>query len=336
MISGFAGRRIRRSLLVTVLLAAVLGLGQEAAVAEANGWNVLGSPGFTQVFVRTECPGQAACQNDVFSTTDNSFAYCFGSGPSPCVVNAYSSVGWSVGGLAGLVAVDHIDGTFTGLVGERVSARGFLVDGFVDLTLGLSGTVEVAVLRFSGEPTVFEGVEAASVYDLVSLGLIGNADVLAVTTVAVQGPIALEADVNGLADHEILLFAAATGEMPGVFPGFIGLASESFSYCFARNRSFILTDDPLTGGYYQNCEDSEFAMGGCTAALRHGGGRERSHRCDRVGGGRLDGLAPGRRLFRLHSGSGPIDTDRNVRAQWDAVPERPLGLPPDCGLPFLR
>jgi hypothetical protein len=257
------------SRLTIVMLAVLLGSSVVNADSGASRWNGVTSTTFTQVFVRTDCSGQSPCQEDDFGILENSSAQCWGSGGlvlDPCEASAWSGIGWDLDGRGGFfpTAGDTDWSNIVHASGQRVSPDLFTVNCHVSSPDIDVSPQEVAVIRFAGDPMDFDGVEAAGVADLVILGLIGTDDVLAVETYTSNGNFELDADVTGIPDDEILIFVAGDGQVPEITPAFTGLASASFSYCYAHSKSFY----DAGGGFpsIDHCEDSDLSLtGNCSA-----------------------------------------------------------------------
>jgi hypothetical protein len=257
------------SRLTIVVLAVLLGSSVGSADSVTPRWNGVTSTTFTQVFVRAECPGQSTCLADDFGILEDSWAECWDfDNPTldHCFASAWSDIGWTIDGRAGYfpTAGDTDWPTIVYASGQRVSPDLFTVNGNV-ITLDYNmSPQEVAVIRFEGDPMVFDGVEATGVADLVSLGLIETNDVLAVVTLDVYGNFQLDADVTGIPDDEILIFVAGDGPVPEITPAFTGLASDSFSYCYAHSKSFYDAGHVFPG--IDRCDDSDLNLtGNCSA-----------------------------------------------------------------------
>jgi hypothetical protein len=117
----------------------------------------------------------------------------------------------------------------------------FRISGVADSSGGVGDAGGVSVLRYTGAPGGFDGVEAESPTDLVDLGLIVPGDILFTTTVQ-SGPFEFDVDVTGIPDSEIVVFSTGSGPVPELIPGFTVLSSPSFQYCFAHSESFF--DNP--------------------------------------------------------------------------------------------
>jgi hypothetical protein len=205
--------------LALVGVIALAGLGPGVAHADVNRWNAMTSPGFTQVFVRVDVTGQPPCQQEDFVVSGDSHAECIGEGVAAYHTFANVDLGWQLpNAFAGhfpLPPNDLMVGALVQLSGERTSPTLFVVSGSVyEGGYPLVATTEVAVFRFSGDATIFDGVEAAGVADLVSLGLIEAGDVLAVEQFTGMTDIDIEVDVTDLGDQEIILFATSSGPIP--------------------------------------------------------------------------------------------------------------------------
>ncbi len=160
---------------------------------------------------------------------------CFGLGTcerfcsdavSACFANAFASGGpfWSVTGhgravgggdykIANPRTVDT-DSSSISATGERTSATTFRVHG-TSYSQG-SGFRELAVLRFTGDPSVFNEAAVSSVDDMIARGFISSGDVLLRKG---YGEIPSSFDftginVAGLSDDQILVWAAGHGVTP--------------------------------------------------------------------------------------------------------------------------
>jgi MYXO-CTERM domain-containing protein len=96
---------------------------------------------------------------------------------------------------------------------QLLDLQGLIDSGVYDPSAELDpGPVEVSVFRFSGDPTVFEGVDVVGVDELVALGLIQADDVLfsevLMYTAGDSVPFDFSVDVTGVPDDEIVVFAA--------------------------------------------------------------------------------------------------------------------------------
>lgn len=251
--------------MLTLLLASSVG----SVDSGTPRWNGVTSTTFTQAFARTECAGQSACQDDDFGILEASFAECWGFDDpvlDGCEAATWSEIGWMLDGRVGYFpsAGDTDHATVVYVSGQRVSPELFTASCYVSSPELEVSPQEVAVIRFAGDPTAFDGVEATGVADLVSLGLIGTDDVLAVATYTANGTFQLDADVTGIPDGEILIFGAGDGPVPEITPAFAGLASASFSYCYAHSKSFYDAGGSFPGIDY--CEDSDLSFtGNCSA-----------------------------------------------------------------------
>jgi hypothetical protein len=205
-----------------VVLVALLGPGQGNVVADTNRWNTLSSPTFTQALLRMECPFQTPCHESAFAIGADSEVFCPGNVDDPvpmiCAAEARGKLGWEMRGFAGAYPSDGPCGTPGGTQAEfhgfRNSPENFGVSGVVSHDM-LPASVELAVLRFSGDPTIFDGVEATTVTDLVTMGLIAESDILFLLTFDNWGDEFVEdVDVTGLADEEILLYSIGIGPIP--------------------------------------------------------------------------------------------------------------------------
>jgi hypothetical protein len=251
--------------MLAVLLASSVG----NADSSTPRWNGVSSTAFTQVFVRTDCPGQPPCQEDDFGILEESSAECWGYNDpvlDQCLAWGWSDIGWSLDGRAGFFPTvgDTDYSNILYVSGQRVSPELFTASSYLSSPEIDISPQEVAVIRYSGDPYAFDGVEAAGVADLVSLGLIGADDVLAVATYTAYGNFQLDADVTGLSDDEILIFATGDGPVAEITPAFSGLASTTFSYCYAHSGSFY--DDGTPWPSVDWCDDSDLnPTGNCFA-----------------------------------------------------------------------
>ena len=214
---------------------------------ETTHWNFVSGIDFSQAFVRTECPGQIPCQDDELVVGGSASPDCF---PSPaetvprgCFAQAGAQTGWTGDGFAGYNPLAGDTGVvdFMNVSGERISAALFRVSGFADSAGGVGDAAGISVLRYTGAPAGFDGVEAETPIDLINLGLIGPGDILFSTTVS-GGPFEFDVDVTSIPDNEILVFSTGSGPVPELIPGFTVLSSPGFTYCFAHSESFF--DNP--------------------------------------------------------------------------------------------
>jgi len=219
------------ALLTAIVFVILIGASHGDAVADVNRWNGFISSAWSQGFVRQECPGQPPCQNDDFGLgagyPSNAGCPVPAAGTEstvlPCMTfaSAYLDTYHHLNGFAGHFPPpggDLLTGTGAQLIGERVDADLFTVGGEVS-TVGIwPGTVQVAVFQYSGDPTVFDGLEVDYVEELVDLGIIDSDDILAVETISNYDDVDLQVQVTGIDDDEIVIFAAGDGRIPPLVP----------------------------------------------------------------------------------------------------------------------
>jgi hypothetical protein len=110
------------------------------------------------------------------------------------------------------------------VTGTRPAPDQLDLNGSVALYIGFEipfepGEIEVSVFRFSGDPTVFEGIQVSSVFALVALGLIDAEDVLLSEVLAFPGPadnsvpFSFTVDVSGVPSDEIVVFGSHSGSV---------------------------------------------------------------------------------------------------------------------------
>ena len=176
------------------------------------------------------------------SISSDSFSYCYFEAENVdgenCVISEYVPGGDCGGGCIVPGSYGHVTGelawevsgegeTILGDVGYwaavtvdgvRMSADMFMVSGacaYADPQF--AGPPEVALFRFDGDPSVFDGTSVVSVSEFVTLGLIDASDVLLVHDCATQGQFDLEVDVAGIPDEELVVFSGGR-VVPGNVP----------------------------------------------------------------------------------------------------------------------
>jgi hypothetical protein len=198
-----------------------IGPSQADPAAAPTRWNGFTSLAFTQGFVRTSCPYEEPCQNDAFELNGDLNVHCpgfpgrpslFGMCAADVAANALDE--WMLYGFAGRYPTggEVPSGTAVLAIAERVDADLFVVTGSASSVNAAPGRAQVAVFRYFGDPTVFDGLEVESIEDVVDLGIIAADDVLAEQTIVeIYGEIELQVQVTGLADDEIVVFATGEG-----------------------------------------------------------------------------------------------------------------------------
>lgn len=207
---------------VALLTSTVVG----AQTAQFNRWNGLTSSAFTQGRVQVNAPYQPPCDEDDFAVMGDINVHCVNYDSDTCLgysthVNAaFDSVldVWRLNGLAGYLPPpggDTEEAALLGLIGRRMTVSTFAVEGyFYVFATPPIGAAEVAVIRYSGDPTAFDGVAAGSVHDLVDLGLIAPGDILYEVGFDAYAEFQFEVDVTGLDDDEIVIFGTVAGPIP--------------------------------------------------------------------------------------------------------------------------
>lgn len=117
---------------------------------------------------------------------------------------------WEINGEGEMIDVDVGFWTYAIIHGDRLSDARFAVSGacaYADEQY--AGPPEVAVFRFDGDPSVFDGTSAVSVSEFVDQGLIAAADILYVNDCVAGGQYDVELDVTGIPDTELVVFAGA-------------------------------------------------------------------------------------------------------------------------------
>lgn len=184
---------------------------------------------FDRCGLTVECQPFVACSDDAFGPGDGCFAscpestdelpYCSGF----LSANATEGGSWQVSSNFFLWGPDApgpggIAGTGLSFSGSRISESSFRINGVLgayDTSDGSPidrGIVEVALLRFSGDPTEFEDVYVESLAGLIAIGVVDPSDVLFSEVVSYSvGPslnVEYDVDVAGVPDEEIVLFVA--------------------------------------------------------------------------------------------------------------------------------
>jgi hypothetical protein len=128
-----------------------------------------------------------------------------------------ATIPWGTGGNTETVEGSEIYWTYSNTLGVRTSAEIFTLSGDCGyLDEHYAGPPEIAVFRFAGDPSVFDGTAAGSVSDLVELGLVEASDVLLLWDCSDTGAFSFDVDVAGVPNEELVVFAAATA-----IPGFV-------------------------------------------------------------------------------------------------------------------
>ena len=160
-----------------------------------------------------DCLG-LTCQSDSLVSGGSCLESC---SVADCMTTISSALGGIVGGDAFLDPGTGVSGSF---IGQRISPDvyrvsagfGFLLDP--DTEAGV--TVELSGFRFSGDPLVFDGLEAHSVLELVAAGLIAETDVLFRESLSQNNPVVfIDIDLNEVPEEEIVLFVSAVAVIPG-------------------------------------------------------------------------------------------------------------------------
>jgi len=112
------------------------------------------------------------------------------------------------------------------VTGDRVSQHVFHISGdfqfYQCMLFHACQHIEIALIRFSGDPAAFDAVDPKSVYDLVAANLIDDTDVLFVqtdfpSTSDQLTPLEIDVPVTGIRDEHLYLFS--TFETPLPEPG---------------------------------------------------------------------------------------------------------------------
>jgi hypothetical protein len=206
--------------LVLVLFAAPV------AANNVSHWDGLAALEFSQCYVHTTLGNAAPCQDDLLVVGDGCSLLCASAipGEPPFGAGGYTShstidnqLGWRFAGLSGYSSGDLGAGTSATVEAERISAEALMLTGTIETFSyqPVPTPVELAVFRFDGDPTIFDGMEIRSVHDLVADGIILGSDILFVHVYhGDHGPVAEEIEVVGVPDEEIVLFGAAKGFIP--------------------------------------------------------------------------------------------------------------------------
>jgi len=179
-------------------------------------FSVLSSDDFSYCYIRAENdPGQTCLDSEFVSG-------------GPCAASC--GVDWSSGDVTGVVpwevlaetsvqGGDALSGTSVDAVAERVSSEMLTLSGLCDST---SSAPEIALFRYGGDPSVFDGTAAVSVTEFVDMGLITAQDVLVAHDCLTGDPtFSIDVDVSGIPDSDLILFAGSdepAGFSPPVVP----------------------------------------------------------------------------------------------------------------------
>lgn len=222
-----------------------------AALTPAAGeWNTAGSPAFTYCLAAVNCePGDTLCVESDLGIASDCNALC---GVQPfegepfCigVTDAIAETDWRI--LA--------SGNQETLGSFLLAAQGTLEtpDLFsISGTRNQSGAgeieIEISVFRYAGDPTAFDGLRLATVYDLVDLGLVALDDVLLAADMVAGEPEDFDynVDVTGVPADQIVLLGIgrdvfgppvpALGAWGSVFLGLLLLGC--FTFALRRRAS---------------------------------------------------------------------------------------------------
>jgi hypothetical protein len=171
-------------------------------------FSVLGSNGFAYCYVDAENLLRATCSDSEIVPGGDCTATCSVYGAGGEVSGRYL---WEIEAES----MSVVEGDFGQVVhaivdGERISDEVFTVSVGCswDYLLGEPGAPEIALIRFDGDPAVFDGTSAVRVSELVDLGLIDAADVLGSRVCwAVVPQFDFDVDVTGIPSEELVLFA---------------------------------------------------------------------------------------------------------------------------------
>ncbi len=218
--------RIRFKVLAIAVVGFVLG-----GSTEARDQTVFVSDDFASCGNDLACPPLPNCQSNDFNLIGFCFADCFaGEGIPFCVGTAQGNATQDSWHASGLFAAFIQPGGDTPDIqfdfqatGTRLSPEQLDLSGSVTLHIGFEipfdpGQVEVSAFRFSGDPTVFDGVQVPSVFALVAQGLIEPEDVLFSQELELPVPpgentvpFNFTVDVSGVPSEEIVVFASHSG-----------------------------------------------------------------------------------------------------------------------------
>jgi hypothetical protein len=202
---------MKPTLIPICLAIALLPVGTMQSRAD---WSGLASPGFSYCYCLDPCTD--FLEQWLLAPGDDCELICeaIGENPGyPCgvggigTVNAYTD--WKIIGEDRSYGIEPFRVELQAM-GQRTGIGTFLVEGTKSIH-GV-GTVEVAVFRFAGDPSVFDGLGPSSVLDLVDWGVIALDDVLLVKqTSEIGDSFSFEVDVAGVADEEIVMMTTGDG-----------------------------------------------------------------------------------------------------------------------------
>jgi hypothetical protein len=209
-----------RALLTTRIAVLVLLLLSTGTVARAE-WNSASSTTFTLCSVAATCLGAPLCSGSTLGIGEGCYEICGDSVPGTecgATSHTWSEIGWYTtgGGFAGnggtyddLLPPTNSDLTVSG---NRLSDELFVVDVLHQTSGEGFFRAEVSLVRFDGDPLAFSGLHVTGVDQLVTLGLIGENDILFFAEAAdFTTPSQFEVDVTGLPDEELVLFVIEEG-----------------------------------------------------------------------------------------------------------------------------
>jgi len=163
----------------------------------------LSSVGFSNCYVEAKNTDGATCSDSEFVLGGSCAANCF-------VPAADAEISgqppWEIYGVSNSFHGDSVHSSLIYLQAVRSEPEFVTVSGFC--SPDLSGA-EVALFRFGGDPSVFDGTAAMSVTEFVALGWIDATDVLFVYDCSGSTQIDVDVDVDGIPDEELVIFGFA-------------------------------------------------------------------------------------------------------------------------------
>jgi hypothetical protein len=189
-----------------------------AIAADETHWNALSARGYSQCLSRMQCCAGPECVETELIIGDSCGVSCSSSGCTSSIVALVDppnydfvvagGTGFTGGGCKFCPAAE-------GLVRGRILTPGTLTLTYRQTVSAYGGPpprLHVGVFHYHGDPRALDGLDADTVSDLVTLGLIGPEDILySASPIGEFGVIEVTIDIAGIPESEIVVFGAGRG-----------------------------------------------------------------------------------------------------------------------------
>jgi hypothetical protein len=203
---------------------AIAGLVLSTGIARAEGprGHAFSAWDFGQARAETSCPQQESCFETAFQDLGDltAWASCYNQNlDAPrCVADFRGGQFFALDYGTGFIPVGCTGDCFPGYT--AISVQGtkdgnvFMLDGSAIVTLG--GRMELAVLKYTGNPTALAGVVVNGVQELVSQGIVRPDEILYSASFEQPGqtPISERINVTGIGVGAIVIYGYGEGPPP--------------------------------------------------------------------------------------------------------------------------